>query len=285
MADDDLVLTTSAGDFRRAPALGSLPSRVSTRFPNPAVLPGQYYMPQPSGSDQQHGAQELTAIAQVYRRTYSWAQSNGDAQRGAVITLMREPTHVRFSEEDLERGLTASLPEACTPIPSEMRVAPPLGSSTQSAYSGAAAAGLASTWKVMHSVYDEEHVLLHSLQLTEVQQPLLGECAEGGGKEDDALPEHRALQRRMRIAMVASLIVNVSLLVSKIVAYTLSRSKSVLASSADSFVDIASQVCSTPCTHAHAVHTDAWQPGSFPCACHHPLQAARFFAHERDILG
>ncbi len=42
--------------------------------------------------------------------------------------------------------------------------------------------------------------------------------------------------------MVSSLIANVLLLVAKIVAFILSQSKSVLASAADSFVDIASQV-------------------------------------------
>jgi divalent metal cation (Fe/Co/Zn/Cd) transporter len=75
-----------------------------------------------------------------------------------------------------------------------------------------------------------------------VEQPLL----DGGDEPEQESPEHRALQRRMRIAMVASLVVNVALLLSKIVAYVLSRSKSVLASSADSFVDIASQARSVP---------------------------------------
>lgn len=42
--------------------------------------------------------------------------------------------------------------------------------------------------------------------------------------------------------MIASLIANVLLLAAKIVAFVLSQSKSVLASAADSFVDIASQV-------------------------------------------
>lgn len=45
----------------------------------------------------------------------------------------------------------------------------------------------------------------------------------------------------MRFAMGASLVANVVLLASKIVAYALSHSKAVLASAADSFVDIASQ--------------------------------------------
>ncbi len=42
--------------------------------------------------------------------------------------------------------------------------------------------------------------------------------------------------------MIFSLIANVLLLVAKVVAFILSQSKSVLASAADSFVDIASQV-------------------------------------------
>lgn len=54
--------------------------------------------------------------------------------------------------------------------------------------------------------------------------------------------EYGTLQRKMRFAMVSSLVANVALLVAKIVAYVLSGSKAVLASAADSFVDIASQV-------------------------------------------
>ncbi len=71
----------------------------------------------------------------------------------------------------------------------------------------------------------------------DMEQPLLDSSMQQG--ED---PEHRELRRRMRFAMVSSLIANIALLAAKIVAYVLSGSKAVLASAADSFVDIASQV-------------------------------------------
>ena len=54
--------------------------------------------------------------------------------------------------------------------------------------------------------------------------------------------EHKRLRAKMNLAMWSSLVANVLLLVAKIVAYVLSHSSSILASAADSFVDIASQV-------------------------------------------
>ena len=54
--------------------------------------------------------------------------------------------------------------------------------------------------------------------------------------------------------MGASMVANVALLLAKIVAYVLSRSKAVLASTADSFVDIASQVLPGPLV-AHVPET------------------------------
>ena len=71
-----------------------------------------------------------------------------------------------------------------------------------------------------------------------LQQPLLDHGGEQPGEES---ADHKTLRRRMRFAMGASLVANVLLLASKIVAYVLSHSKAVLASAADSFVDIASQ--------------------------------------------
>lgn len=53
--------------------------------------------------------------------------------------------------------------------------------------------------------------------------------------------EHKRLRARMSLAMWTSLVANVLLLAAKIVAYALSHSSSILASAADSFVDIASQ--------------------------------------------
>ncbi len=54
--------------------------------------------------------------------------------------------------------------------------------------------------------------------------------------------EHKRLRTRMSLAMWTSLVANVLLLAAKIVAYMLSHSSAILASAADSFVDIASQV-------------------------------------------
>ena len=59
----------------------------------------------------------LSSVVQVYRRTYSWAQTNDDASRGgAFITITRTPVHTRMSEEDLERGCSADMlmdPQVC----------------------------------------------------------------------------------------------------------------------------------------------------------------------------
>ena len=71
-----------------------------------------------------------------------------------------------------------------------------------------------------------------------------GACVCGSVPET---AEQAALQRRIRLAMHASLVANVALLLAKIAAYVLSHSKAVLASTADSFVDIASQVPSATC--------------------------------------
>jgi hypothetical protein len=64
---------------------------------------------------------------------------------------------------------------------------------------------------------------------------------EEGGESGEGTDFHR-MQGRIAFAMNASLVANVLLLVAKIVAFILSSSKAVLASAADSFVDIASQV-------------------------------------------
>ena len=53
--------------------------------------------------------------------------------------------------------------------------------------------------------------------------------------------EHKRLRTKMSLAMWSSLVANVLLLAAKIVAYVLSHSSAILASAADSFVDIASQ--------------------------------------------
>lgn len=74
------------------------------------------------------------------------------------------------------------------------------------------------------------------------EQPLLVHNGEPNDEQRHESEEHRNLQGRIRFAMISSLIANVLLLVAKIVAFILSQSKSVLASAADSFVDIASQV-------------------------------------------
>jgi hypothetical protein len=79
-----------------------------------------------------------------------------------------------------------------------------------------------------------------------LEQPLLEDCAE---PVEDA--DYKKLRRRMRFAMVSSLVANIVLLVAKVVAYGLSSSKAVLASATDSFVDIASQVQTTPKSYPH----------------------------------
>ena len=73
---------------------------------------------------------------------------------------------------------------------------------------------------------------------------------QNGGQQRDS-GDYAKLQGRIRFAMVSSLIANVLLLAAKIVAFVLSQSKSVLASAADSFVDIASQVTSAILNHLH----------------------------------
>lgn len=86
--------------------------------------------------------------------------------------------------------------------------------------------------------------------------------------------------------MAASMVANVALLLAKIVAYVLSRSKAVLASTADSFVDIASQVLpgpwiarmpatGAPCADWHALlGRGALMPRTelLASALHHELQ-------------
>jgi hypothetical protein len=97
---------------------------------------------------------------------------------------------------------------------------------------------------------------------------LCGDVCGGASGSVPETPEQARLQRRIRFAMHTSLVANVALLLAKIVAFALSRSKAVLASTADSFVDIASQApsCSplpqlraphrardlSKCSHAHA---------------------------------
>jgi len=70
---------------------------------------------------------------------------------------------------------------------------------------------------------------------------LCGDVCGGASGSVPETPEQARLQRRIRFAMHTSLVANVALLLAKIVAFALSRSKAVLASTADSFVDIASQ--------------------------------------------
>lgn len=56
---------------------------------------------------------------QIYRRTYSWAQNNDIASRGAVITISRTSAAPRLSEEDIERGVSheiAQVPEVMHPF-------------------------------------------------------------------------------------------------------------------------------------------------------------------------
>jgi divalent metal cation (Fe/Co/Zn/Cd) transporter len=67
--------------------------------------------------------------------------------------------------------------------------------------------------------------------------------------------EHKRLRARMSLAMWTSLVANVLLLAAKIVAYALSHSSSILASAADSFVDIASQAGYLTCALLTATYT------------------------------
>ena len=79
--------------------------------------------------------------------------------------------------------------------------------------------------------------------------PLLADTAADG--EEHPLGPHAdsvdASDSRMRLAVNSSLAVNVILLIAKAWAYYYSHSKAVLASTADSFVDIASQVTALSC--------------------------------------
>ena len=79
--------------------------------------------------------------------------------------------------------------------------------------------------------------------------PLLAGTAASG--EEHPLGPHAdsvdASDSRMRLAVNSSLAVNMILLIAKAWAYYYSHSKAVLASTADSFVDIASQVTALDC--------------------------------------
>ena len=136
---------------------------------------------------------------------------------------------VTISNEDRHQGCPALLPYCC----------------------------LRSVQKNVHTLHRNINVffghLIHSIACYNLvagqTQPKCFFCAL---QEEPLLPPNSAqpydtgdyaeLQGRIRFAMIASLIANVLLLAAKIVAFVLSQSKSVLASAADSFVDIASQV-------------------------------------------
>ena len=249
MADDDIVLTTSAGDFARAPAIGSVPSRVSQSVRVTKDIPVTAL----------HAAgHSLMGPFSIKDRTETRAhccRCTGERTPGrrAMAMLKGGPSsrscasrRTCASQRRTWSGVTAHPCRRHAPFLHPHCAWPHTGPTRNSAQATAMSMSWQAQMRIMHAVHAEGRVLLHHLQLPEVQ-PLL---SDGGDHEvEDSSPEHRALQRRMRIAMVASLIVNVALLVSKIVAYALSQSKSVLASSADSFVDIASQACNIFCQH------------------------------------
>ncbi|KAK9807039.1 hypothetical protein WJX72_011532 [[Myrmecia] bisecta] len=90
-------------------------------------------------------------------------------------------------------------------------------------------------------------------QETPIEEPLLAahhEDASSPGRDDDASEAvvqpgpspYSSFERKVSIAMYSSLLVNVLLLITKAFAYWTSQSKSLLASTADSFVDLASQL-------------------------------------------
>ena len=72
-----------------------------------------------------------------------------------------------------------------------------------------------------------------------VQSPLLGSEHDDADSQPD---KGDNFDSRIQFAMNASLVANVLLLLAKAYAFYWSKSKAVLASAADSFVDIASQV-------------------------------------------
>lgn len=94
-----------------------------------------------------------------------------------------------------------------------------------------------------------------------LQSPLLPSSVQGdragsvSGSED-------SFDARVRFAMNISLVANVLLLLAKAYAFYVSMSRAVLASAADSFVDIASQVGSD----ALCPNSSAWLPGLTPQA-------------------
>ena len=79
--------------------------------------------------------------------------------------------------------------------------------------------------------------------------------------------EHKRLRSRMSLAMWTSLVANVLLLAAKIVAYMLSHSSAILASAADSFVDIASQVRSSG-RHTQGDGSQPWHLHGTQCSWH-----------------
>ena len=75
-------------------------------------------------------------------------------------------------------------------------------------------------------------------EVADIQAPLLGSAQ---GDPETASDVDEGYDGRLQFAMNASLVANVVLLIAKAYAFYWSRSKAVLASTADSFVDIASQ--------------------------------------------
>lgn len=77
------------------------------------------------------------------------------------------------------------------------------------------------------------------------------------------------MQSRIKFAMNASLAANVLLLIAKIAGYFVSRSKAVLASTADSFVDIASQVGGSIPHHTGTYVSSVFAPPISSCPGKH----------------
>ena len=104
----------------------------------------------------------------------------------------------------------------------------------------------------------------------QVEQPLLETTVSPAETR-----EHKRLRANMNLAMWSSLVANVLLLIAKVVAYVLSHSSSILASAADSFVDIASQVRSS-CT---CTATNHCKPGSTADNSHDERTMSAQFCH------
>ena len=116
-----------------------------------------------------------------------------------------------------------------------------------------------------HVRTDSVSMMWHDVRVhaQQEEQPLLESTVQPSETR-----EHKRLRSRMSLAMWTSLVANVVLLAAKIVAYMLSHSSAILASAADSFVDIASQVHNSGHNNIHDSICSCWPLLQLRQDCH-----------------